>query len=608
MPVENPQLPEPPKPASPAPQPKKLLFDFNLPKSEPTRRLSDQEEKLWASISGWEGEYTSCSESGIHGSIAGIDLTNQTGITKGTVRLDLEKDPNWSVGTTRLVWKGTATLVSGKHDLDIKMSLKNLNPVFDGYNNASETGTGDSGTKVEGDVYLIIDTFTGQYQVEIPSAAINIRSQNQGHLTGFRGHVEEDIPDDGGESEEHISFYNSLQALPAFTDPDHPPSLKGKCEMGGSFIVTFKHSSDWELKSKNIKAEPGGPYSVVRGKEVKLDGSKSRPSGEIVEYEWTFESVEPPKDEDGYPPYQKPKEGAKKTSSSPTCATVILDDVKVKLKVKTAKGAEHTSEAVVITANPRHILPATVKEATEVKDQDLLMGAGTFFGANICSLDPGPVGRDEAQHYYHRNLEDLSWLDVGYKILQVSDSENGSGPFDGFYYLDEKHTLEISRQRAINRKITPKDTSGVYNYNENKRQPRPPSKPGSTQPHYYVCGCDRLAKCVLEHEQLHTDMILKAARGHFKNVQARQGVVDPVKRIEKIYYEDAAVVQRWADLEIRYSDMECLEATAGPEREAEIHEKLIAKGYSDHVIVYVPKSDSEVGFRELRGVLGAFGD
>ena len=35
-----------------------------------------------------------------------------------------------------------------------------------------------------------------------------------------------------------------------------------------------------------MKADPGGPYSIERGKPLRLDGSKS--SGRIGEYRWTF--------------------------------------------------------------------------------------------------------------------------------------------------------------------------------------------------------------------------------------------------------------------------------------------------------------------------------
>ncbi len=39
---------------------------------------------------------------------------------------------------------------------------------------------------------------------------------------------------------------------------------------------------------RGLKADPGGPYSVVRGARVRLDGSGSSPRGEIRSYRWRF--------------------------------------------------------------------------------------------------------------------------------------------------------------------------------------------------------------------------------------------------------------------------------------------------------------------------------
>lgn len=384
--------------------------------------------------------------------------------------------------------------------------------------------------------------------------------------------------------------------------------LKGKADINTTFLVSVKIHGDWDLSSKTVKADAGGPYTTERGSKLTLDASKSKPLSEIKEFEWTFAAPDNPEPvADGYPPYQPPRENAIKKTESPKSSVVILGNVKVRVKVTTAKGATHTSEWTTITAKPRNFAPVPVAQITTVKHPDLVLDGAVQFGRNTCSLDKGPVGRDEAEHYYHRDPAKQTWLDTGYKVEQVDDSaDGGEGPFHGFYFVSKHHTLRISRQRAVNKKITPQDTTGVYAYNEQMKQPPPPPKPGSNQPHPYVCGCDRLAKCVEQHEQLHTDMVLEAARGSFKNVTSRSGPVDPTKRIEKLYYETQDQLVTWADIEIRYSDMECQAATAGKDREAEIQSKLIKMGYSDTVIVYLPGSQG--GWKTLEGVLGSFGE
>lgn len=594
IPVENPPMSEPPKPDPPKPKPADSSTD--LP---PRRKLSDEEVSLWAAVEKWEGTVNAESTSDLGGKLTPLDNTSLNSTTKGSVRVELEKDTEWS-SSMRLVWKGPAYVQSATHNSKIHIDLNPLNPVFGGRNDGTETGQATS-SKAEGDVYLTLDCYSGWYELRVPDVKIKTKMTSSGNVTAFQGTINEPISE-SDEKEESLSFVCQPTALPPFTDPDRPPELKGNAEINATFIVKIHLGTDWTLNSTAIKADPGGPYTVKRGDKVNLDGSRSRPSGQIKEYEWEFAPPdEPPPVEAGYPPYQPPKE-TKKKSSSATCSVVILGDTKVRLKITSSKGATHVSKWVTIKCTPRKFAKVPVDQVSQVKHPELSVEGMIAFGKNICSMDSGPVGRNEGEHYYHRDQSSHTWKDVGYTVEQVSDTD---GPFDGFSYV-ASHTLKISRQRAVNKKITPEDMSGVYAYNEAHKQPPPPPKKGSTAPHPYTCGCDRLARCVEAHEQLHTDLIIEAARGSFKLVAERKGPVDPTERIEKLYYETQDELILWTDMEIRYSDMECQYATSGPEKEQEIHAKLVKMGYGDYVRIWMPNGAG--GWRTIEGVLGEIGE
>ncbi|KAI9005127.1 hypothetical protein DFJ74DRAFT_692920 [Hyaloraphidium curvatum] len=611
--IYNPPLPQPPK------------LDLKMPKM---RKVSPEEESRWCSITSWEGTFSSESRSDMTGRLF-VFNTDHHSRTRAEVRLDLERDPSQTVSGVRLVWKGTATLVEATYDTSGTYDIKPLNPVFAGGSNLQESGS-DSGKKIEGDVYLIVSPHMGTYEIRVPSTTIKKKQSIKGNVSAAWG--TNDSFNESDEGTEEVSFGCSLEPLPQFDDPDSPPKLTGSMSQDVNFIVQLHMESKWDLQCKNLKAHAGGPYSVERGAELKLDASKSKPLGDIVEFEWTFEPTDPPKPPDlGYPPRQPPRSDAKKTCKSPTCTVVVLDNLTAKLKVTDNKGCTATSDPVKITCRPRKFPATPVEEVSAVKHAELVMGSSTQFGRNTCSLDDGPVGRDEAEHYYHRDPAKHTWRDIGYSTDKVEDEKDGVGPYHGFYVVKE-HKLRISRQLVVNRKITPADTSGsefppgvcgplflprpgpnppdalpiTDEYNRQKQQPPPPPKKGSTTPHPYVCGCDRLARCVEAHEQLHTDFILAAARGSFKNVTARSGKVDPADRIERLFFDSEDTLCTWADVEIRYSDEECQKATAGEDREAEIHGRLVRMGYSEVVTVYVPGSAG--GWRALTGVLGEFGD
>ncbi|KAI9015366.1 hypothetical protein DFJ74DRAFT_709312 [Hyaloraphidium curvatum] len=367
-----------------------------------------------------------------------------------------------------------------------------------------------------------------------------------------------------------------------------------------------KHA--WRLSACAMTADAGGPYSCERGAVLRLDASRSR--GDIGAYEWGFEAAPPERPPGPYDPeMDPPRADAKKTASSAGGASVVVCmDVMVRVTVTSKSGdAKRSSEPVRIACIPRTVKPADVSKTDEIKKANLPLFPGQFdLGRNVCALDDGPVGKDEAQHYYHRPPGLQSWLDVGYRVQQVDDSVGGPGPFHGFWLVWLPHTLPICRQRAVNRKLYPKDPEGVYQHNEQRKQPRPPPKKGSDAPHPYVCGMGRFAASVAAHEGKHTELILESARREFARVEQRRGPVDPAGRIEGLCFADRAKLVTGADVEILYSDEEVGKATSGKEAEERIHEMLVADGFDDYAIVYLP--DGKGGWATKEGVLGKFGD
>src|SRR5204863_249403 len=76
-----------------------------------------------------------------------------------------------------------------------------------------------------------------------------------------------------------------------------------------------------------LDANPGGPYRVIRGGRVMLDGSKSKPKSRIKSYEWSFSGPEC----DGVLPEPGNKSGVK-ISAVPLCdvyATLTVSDGEV---------------------------------------------------------------------------------------------------------------------------------------------------------------------------------------------------------------------------------------------------------------------------------------
>lgn len=162
IPVDNPPMPKPPSPTPPKPpKPSKpnLMDSLDLP---PRRKLSPEECSLWSAVTRWEGVYNASSSTGLDGKFTPIDNTSLSSETKGSARLELEKDPTQSVENIRLVWKGTATLVEATHKTKTHVDLNPLNPVFGGKNDANESGSGNAGSVIEGDVYLTIDCYMGK--------------------------------------------------------------------------------------------------------------------------------------------------------------------------------------------------------------------------------------------------------------------------------------------------------------------------------------------------------------------------------------------------------------------------------------------------------------
>lgn len=294
-----------------------------------------------------------------------------------------------------------------------------------------------------------------------------------------------------------------------------------------SFLLNLSGEEDMEAIH--------GPYlPIVRGDTLNLDGSRSK--GKNLKYEWTFN----PK---GCPDGLKGNPNASKKGSKTTVR--LLCDTDITLKVTDGKDTVEKTVSVVIQVRDwkTEVLPQIDAYLTAIK----LCLPQPYFGRNVCALDGAAAfeGKQESNHIFHKEPNQITWEDTGYKLGRVNDS---NGPFDGWWYVTKNH-LKIQRAALINTYLN-KDSEL---YEENKKKG-------------YKKDFDTLIDQVTAHEQMHGTLMEEAIP---KN--------DPAKKIEMmIHPKDKDALKLKIDLKIQDAEKALWEAT----KEDNVKERLKKMGFN----------------------------
>ena len=225
-------------------------------------------------------------------------------------------------------------------------------------------------------------------------------------------------------------------------------------------------AGEWvlEVGPQVVRAEPGGPYTVVRGEPLTLDGSAS--VGENLTYEWTFAPKDCPADAPG-------RTGAK--LEGPTPKVTLLCSMNVTLTV--SDGIKSDRKTVAVTVLPRDwktpfnhvpeegsVPPGGGRPVLEgVSRANPATGSVRMVGGqNVCALDPAA-----ADHILHPLPSGDSWEHTGYELRQVAEP---GGPFDGYWFVSA-YSIRIERQTLINPYLLPSaagfgDTKSFYAANK----------------------------------------------------------------------------------------------------------------------------------------------
>lgn len=280
-----------------------------------------------------------------------------------------------------------------------------------------------------------------------------------------------------------------------------------------------------------VVADPGGPYTVVRGGKATLDGSKSK--GRCLQYTWTFSPApKDPADSPGHGTADNPEDAAifeavdkfacpEGTSGNPGASkrgvrapTNFLCSLKVTLTV--TDGNSSDSKDVVVKVKPRG--PAGWKTSVDTNQAETfsadltLLSGNLAFGKNTCALDT------TGGHVLHAGR---SWQGEGYKLTSVDDSR---GPFDQWWYIDSS-SLKIKRVALVSQDLA--ENSALYKVNIARG----------------LRDIGILQKCVFEHERLHGTIIFE------KMQKIQQQGNDPARIIEtlSVKNEDKAKLVEWTD-------------------------------------------------------------
>jgi hypothetical protein len=231
--------------------------------------------------------------------------------------------------------------------------------------------------------------------------------------------------------------------------PSAANCTKYDCVYNATLHVTTASGDDWLIivypvifpATSEPLAVPGGPYSVIRGHAVRLDGSRSL--GQIISYAWTFENP-------GVGVLKNCKAGASlktghKTGARPT--VVMLCTMRATLTVSDGRKRNSATTTIRVRARDwktpvrfvRYIVggrpPTPWKPPT-------LRGAA---GLNVSACPHATTDPAESDVCPLSRLLG-TWNDNGYRLLQVHDP---GGPFDRWWYAGSS-TLTVDTQALLN--------------------------------------------------------------------------------------------------------------------------------------------------------------
>jgi hypothetical protein len=207
-----------------------------------------------------------------------------------------------------------------------------------------------------------------------------------------------------------------------------------------------------------LRANAGGPYATVRGKTVRLNGSRSRAARrhKIVSYSWRFRlkgsgdsstcGMDVP-GRDAPAPSLPSVHKAKRKSEHPTTKIGVLCSLVVTLTVKDDKGDEDSDTAVV------NVTPRTWP--TKITHVETVAGSAQSFpppgapgqrdirlGVNVPRCGQARGGSGELCPPQQNG----TWQGSGYRVRRFNDDD---GPFDNVWWVVDSD-LAIRRAAVLN--------------------------------------------------------------------------------------------------------------------------------------------------------------
>jgi hypothetical protein len=236
--------------------------------------------------------------------------------------------------------------------------------------------------------------------------------------------------------------------------------LEGGLDFG--FSESTQANWHWTIELRRegaLTADAGGPYTVVRGKELRLDGSRSSPRGRIDSYRWTFKRAGSG-DAPGPPvnpavaresPARAAEDGGCKTEhgGKKGKAPKVQPLCTIKATLTVTDGGETDSDTTKITVKPRdwETPVAEMKPERYKRWGQPQHGSpdGSTFGLNVPGC--GGAARSTRDSYFCPLPDGDTWQGEAYTLDVVDDPQ---GPQDGHWYIKPRPKFQIRRRQLVN--------------------------------------------------------------------------------------------------------------------------------------------------------------
>jgi len=461
-----------------------------------------------------------------------INIHNERSQSSGHMRLDATDQASSQWGRY-MTWTGQGETAAAYFNVSEAKT-----PAFTG------SGVTEGQASIPGEAALTIDPVRGQYEVifrtnspltvverswselnpELERIAAAAKSGDlEAFLFGFPALLAEQSIPSSALAERQVN-------APTGSSDRQPLPSSGLVLSGIREYQGTKFS--WSLRPDvSFLANAGGPYEIVRGETLQLDGSQSM--GDIVDYEWTFVPGT------GYPSDAPFNTGALKTGEKPQA--VFLCDVKVTLTVRGANGQEDQDQTQVVVI-PRDW---TTGSGHKNKEGDMSPDMGYYeiyawrdddgwnspkhTGAVNVSIKDDRV--EPGKLFDPVRGENNSWAGEGYDIIQVHDP---NGPFDDLHY-SENYRIKLIRRTLINPNL--------------KEDSRIPFRTNTGQfSNWYdfnvemhnKAEADAYLESIRIHEREHTRLMEESIRGES----------DPARSVEEMFHSNLDVLQDKIDRKI----------------------------------------------------------